>query len=133
VIVQIKGGNTNDSIFGHDHGSSCYLHGYRFNLSGAFLGKNMYHNIWLFIIFIGAVVLITKPLGLYIYNVFHGRKTCLDWFALPMEKSYSKLVGVTLKKEQTAKEYLLSLLVFSLFALLFVLVILMVQALLPWW
>ncbi len=92
----------------------------------------MYHNIGLFIIFIGAVLLITKPLGSYVYNVYHGRKTWLDWFALPMEKGYSKLVGINLKKEQTAKEYLLSLLVFSLFALLFVFVILMVQALLPW-
>lgn len=91
----------------------------------------MYHNIWLFVIFIGVVILITKPLGMYIYNVYHGRKTYLDWFALPLERVYSKLMGADLKKEQSAKAYLFSLLVFSLFALLFVFVILMLQALLP--
>ena len=91
----------------------------------------MYHNIWLFVIFVALITLITKPLGLYIYQVYHGRKTWLDWFASPLERGYGKLLGINLKKEQTAKAYLISLLVFSCCALVVVFLILMLQGSLP--
>ncbi len=91
----------------------------------------MYQNFILFAIFIITILLITKPLGLYIFNVYQGKKTWLDWFALPLESWFSRLLGINFQKEQTAKHYLFSLLIFSLFAFAFTYLILIAQSYLP--
>ncbi|WP_119344761.1 potassium-transporting ATPase subunit KdpA [Facilibium subflavum] len=91
----------------------------------------MYQNYLLFIGFVAVIILLTKPLGNYIFNVYQGNKTCLDWFAQPLENLYKKVLGINLKKEQTAMAYLISVLLFSLMCFLFLFAILRLQAYLP--
>lgn len=88
-------------------------------------------NFILFVVFILTIVLLTKPLGDYIFRVFNNEKTWLDWFARPLQRVYLLVVGEGIKKEQTAKVYFFSLLSFSIMAFLFVFIILLLQGVLP--
>ena len=91
----------------------------------------MMFDFTLYIIFIGTIVLVTKVLGGYIFNVFNNNKTIVDWFALPLEYIYSKAIGVNMKKEQTSKTYFMSIVLFSVMSFIFVMLVLMFQGVLP--
>jgi K+-transporting ATPase ATPase A chain len=83
-------------------------------------------------VFIAALVLITKPLGLYLNRVLdpNGR-TWLDPVVRPFEKLTYRVLCVDPAKEQGWKLYAFSLLVFSLVTCLFTYVILRIQEYLP--
>jgi K+-transporting ATPase ATPase A chain len=72
-------------------------------------------NSWIqFILYFGLVLLITKPIGLYLCRVLDaGGKTFLDPVIKPFEKLTYKLCGVDPKREQDWKQYTVSMLVFS--------------------
>ncbi|AXA34346.1 potassium-transporting ATPase subunit KdpA [Francisella adeliensis] len=88
-------------------------------------------NFSLFIVFIFTLVIVTKVLGGYIFKIFNNKKTIIDWFAVPLENIYSKSIGVSLRKEQSAKAYFMSILMFSAVSFVFVMFILMSQYYLP--
>src|ERR1051325_3105706 len=88
---------------------------------------------WLqFALFIAALALLTKPMGLYLVHVLdiHGR-TWLDPIVKPVEKLTYRLMGVRAEKEQDWKQYTLAMLLFSLVGCLFTYVILRLQHILP--
>ncbi|MFO1447183.1 MAG: potassium-transporting ATPase subunit KdpA [Opitutaceae bacterium] len=90
-------------------------------------------NAWLqFGLFVLALVLVTKPLGLYLMQVLdaHGR-TFLDPVVKPFERLTYRLCGIDPEQEQSWIGYTLSLLMFSLVGLLFTYVVLRFQHLLP--
>lgn len=91
----------------------------------------MSYNFILFVVFIFTLVIITKPLGAYIFKVFNNEKTWFDWFAKPFQRVYLLILGESSKKEQSAKSYFFSLLSFSIMAFIFVFVVLLLQGLLP--
>lgn len=70
-------------------------------------------NFSLFIVFIFTLVIVTKVLGGYIFKVFNNKKTIIDWYAVPLENIYAKSIGTSLKKEQSAKAYFMSIVMFS--------------------
>jgi K+-transporting ATPase ATPase A chain len=84
------------------------------------------------IVFFGALLLVTKPLGLYLYQVleWNGR-TFLDIALKPLEKLTYRLLRVDPQKEQNWKQYSISMLIFSFVGLIFTYVILRTQAFLP--
>jgi K+-transporting ATPase ATPase A chain len=90
-------------------------------------------NQWLqLIIFFGVLLLITKPLGLYLYRVLDANgKTFLDWLFKPLERFTYWALRVDSRKEQNWKQYSISMLIFSLVGLLFTYIILRTQAYLP--
>ncbi|MEY8766125.1 MULTISPECIES: potassium-transporting ATPase subunit KdpA [Francisella] len=91
----------------------------------------MSYNFILFVVFIFTLVIITKPLGTYIFKVFNNERTWLDWFAKPFQRVYLLILGESSKKEQSAKSYFFSLLSFSVMAFIFVFMVLLLQGLLP--
>ncbi|MEY8768672.1 potassium-transporting ATPase subunit KdpA [Francisella philomiragia] len=91
----------------------------------------MSYNFILFVVFIFTLMIITKPLGAYIFKVFNNERTWLDWFAKPFQRVYLLILGESSKKEQSAKSYFFSLLSFSIMAFIFVFVVLLLQGLLP--
>ena len=91
----------------------------------------MYQNYLLLLLFVFTILVITKPLGIYIFKVYNNEKTWLDWFARPLECVYIKFIGGNTKQEQTAKEYFKSLISFSVVSLLLVLFVLIYQNSLP--
>jgi K+-transporting ATPase ATPase A chain len=85
-------------------------------------------NGWLQILFFSlCVLLIAKPLGLYLVRVFDGSMTWLGW----LERPIYRLCGVERNEDQHWTRYAASTLVFSLASMLLTYVALRLQALLP--
>lgn len=92
------------------------------------------HSIdWLQLgLFVGALALITKPIGLYLVQVLDAKgRTWLDPIIKPFERLTYRLIGVSAEREQDWKEYTLAMLLFSLVSCLFTYAILRLQHLLP--
>ena len=83
-------------------------------------------------LYLGALVLVTKPLGLYLGRVFDANgRTWLDPLMRPLEKLTYGIFRVDPAKEQDWKQYAFALLLFSLVSFLFTYAILRLQNLLP--
>src|SRR5215468_10347240 len=83
-------------------------------------------------LYVAALALITKPMGLYLVQVLDARgRTWLDRLIKPFEQLTYRLMGVKSEKEQNWKEYAFAMLLFSLVSCLFTYGILRLQHLLP--
>jgi potassium-transporting ATPase potassium-binding subunit len=93
----------------------------------------MHPSGWLqFTIFIVALVLVTKPMGLYLLRVLDANgKTWLDPILHPLERGTYRVMGIDPKKEHDWKNYAFAMLLFSLVGCLFTYGILRLQYFLP--
>ena len=83
-------------------------------------------------LFVGVLVLITKPLGLYINRVLNpAGRTWLDPILRPLEKLTYAVLRIDPTKEQGWKQYTFALLIFSAISCLFTYAILRLQYYLP--
>jgi K+-transporting ATPase ATPase A chain len=83
--------------------------------------------------YVGVLLLITKPLGIFLYRVLDANgKTFLDPVLKPIERLLYKIFGVDPEKEHTWKQYTIAMLVFSMVSMLFTYAILRFQDHLPW-
>jgi len=83
-------------------------------------------------LFFGVILLITKPMGVYLYRVFEGKSTWLDPVLRPIERLIYRACGIEEKKEMKWTEYGVAMLVFSAASLLLLYLIERVQLWLPW-
>src|SRR5262249_34564112 len=81
--------------------------------------------------FFVVILLITKPLGVYLYRVFEAEKRPLPRTLGKIERSLLRLCGLKNPKEQTWLQYAISMLVFSAMGLLVTYVIQRAQGGLP--
>jgi potassium-transporting ATPase potassium-binding subunit len=90
-------------------------------------------NAWFqFALFFGALLLVTKPLGLYLVQVLDPRgRTWLDRLVRPFERLTYRVCGIDPAKEQGWLGYAFALLAFSIVGLLFTYFILRFQDHLP--
>jgi K+-transporting ATPase ATPase A chain len=90
-------------------------------------------SAWLqFALFVGALLLITKPLGLYLVQVLDARgRTWLDPLVRPVERLTYRVCGVDPEHEQGWIGYTIAMLLFSLVGLLLTYFILRFQDHLP--
>ncbi len=85
-------------------------------------------NGWMQIaLFSAALLLVTKPMGLYLTAVFEGR---IRWFA-PIERFLLRVAGVSADDDQHWTRYAGSLLMFSVAGMLLTYAVLRLQAMLP--
>jgi len=83
-------------------------------------------------IFLFALALITKPIGLYLVQVLDANgKTWLDPVLRPLEHGTYRLMGIRPNEEHNWKQYALAMLLFSLVGCVFTYAILRLQNLLP--
>src|SRR6516162_4519739 len=82
-------------------------------------------------VFFGLILLVTKPVGLFMSRLFQGERTFLHPVLRPVETLTYKLIGVREDEEQRWTHYAASLLSFSLFAFLFVYALQRLQGVLP--
>lgn len=76
-------------------------------------------NGWLQItLFIAAVLLLAKPVGIYLTNVFERRKTFLDPLLVPAERLFYRATGIRPEHEMRWTEYAVVMLLFSSVTLL---------------
>src|ERR1700758_2549234 len=85
-----------------------------------------------FAIFLTALALVTKPMGLYLLRVLDANgRTWLDPVLRPLERGTYRVMGVDHNKEHNWKQYTLAMLLFSLVGCLFTYAILRLQYFLP--
>jgi K+-transporting ATPase ATPase A chain len=83
-------------------------------------------------LFVVAVALITKPMGLYLVQVLDAKgKTWFDPILRPLERFTYRLMGVKAEQEQDWKKYTIAMLLFSVVSCLFTYAILRLQNHLP--
>ena len=83
-------------------------------------------------LYLGLLLLITKPLGLYLMQVLDARgRTWLDPLWKPVERFTYRLCGIDPEKEQHWKQYTISMLLFSLFTMLVTYALLRLQTFVP--
>lgn len=83
------------------------------------------------IFFIVILVVLSIPLGNYIYKVMTGASVFLSGIILPVERGLYNLMGIPDEDEMSPKKYALAVLVFSIIGLIFVFCIQMLQSVLP--
>src|SRR5256714_4300270 len=69
-------------------------------------------------IFLAIVLLLTRPLGLYMYKIFNGERTWLSPVFVPVERFSYRLSGINPEEEQKWTGYMISVLIFSLVGML---------------
>ena len=83
-------------------------------------------------LYVGALALITKPLGLYLCQVLDANgRTWFDPVLKPLERVTYRIMGVNTGKEHDWKQYTFAMLLFSLVSCVFTYAILRLQHLLP--
>ncbi len=83
------------------------------------------------LIFAALVLLVTKPLGLYIYHVLRGDRTWLSPALVPVERILYRISGVNEQEEHNWLRYTINMLVFTAAGLLLLYLIQRTQQLLP--
>jgi len=84
------------------------------------------------IAFVVLLLLLTKPMGLYLLRVLDSEgRTFLDPILKPVELIFYQLLRVERKQEQDWRQYTISLLLFSLVGFIFTYTILRIQHMLP--
>jgi potassium-transporting ATPase potassium-binding subunit len=90
-------------------------------------------NGWLqFVAFFGVLLLLMRPLGLYIARVVEGEKTFLDPLLRPIERLFYRICGIQADQEMSWQQYSVAMLIVSFVSLLLTYVIERAQSLLPW-
>ncbi len=84
-----------------------------------------------FALYLGAVLLITKPVGIYLFQVLDGKNTFLEPVLGPVERLTYRLLRVDPRREQNWKQYAVAVLLFSLVTMLFTYGVLRLQDHLP--
>ena len=79
-----------------------------------------------------AVLLVTKPMGVYLYRVFEKKGTFLDFALGPLERLVYRTCGIDAAKEMGWKEYGVAMLLFSGVSLVLLYLFERVQLWLPW-
>ena len=82
-------------------------------------------------IFFVVLLLLVKPLGLYMARVYQGESTFLDRPIRPLERLIYRLLGVNPEDEMDWKAYTLALLIFSAISFLVVYLLQRLQGLFP--
>jgi K+-transporting ATPase ATPase A chain len=83
------------------------------------------------LVFFGLILLVTKPVGLFMSRLFRGERTFLHPIVRPLEVLIYRVCGVREAEEQRWTQYTASVLSFSLFSFLFVYAFQRFQGLLP--
>src|ERR1700689_2609603 len=84
------------------------------------------------ILFLGVILAVTKPLGVFMARVFSGERTFLDPVLRPVERLLYRVTGVDEKHEMRWTEYAFTMLLFSAASMLLLYLIERAQQVLPW-
>ncbi len=85
----------------------------------------------LILVFFGVLLAITKPMGLWLYALYEGRRTPLHTVLGPVETGFYRIAGIDPNAEQSWRRYAVHMLVFNAVLALFTYAIVRLQAFLP--
>lgn len=85
----------------------------------------------LILLFVALVAALAKPIGLWLFALYEGRRTPLHAVLGPVERGFYTLAGIDPTVEQSWRRYALHMLIFNLALLLFTYAVLRLQGVLP--
>jgi len=85
----------------------------------------------LILVFTAIIVALAKPMGLWLFALYEGRRTPLHSVLGPVERGFYKLAGIDPNAEQGWRAYAVHMLLFQIVTLLFTYAILRLQDVLP--
>ncbi|WP_447753104.1 potassium-transporting ATPase subunit KdpA [Sphingopyxis fribergensis] len=87
---------------------------------------------WILIIaFTGILLALTKPVGLWLFALYEGRRTPLHALLGPVETGFYKLAGIDPAAEQSWRRYAVHMLIFNFVLMIFTYAVLRLQGVLP--
>ena len=87
---------------------------------------------WILIFaFVGILLALTKPMGLWLFALYEGRRTPLHAVLGPIETGFYKLSGINPDEEQSWRRYAAHMLLFNFAGLIFTYAVLQLQGVLP--
>jgi len=87
---------------------------------------------WLLIAaFVGILLALTKPMGMWLFALYEGRRTPLHKMLGPIERGFYRLSGIDPQEDQSWHRYAVHMLVFNAALMLLTYMLLRAQALLP--
>jgi len=87
---------------------------------------------WILIIaFVAILVALTKPMGMWMFALYEGRRTPLHAVLGPIERGFYKLSGIDPDAEQSWRRYAVHMLLFNAVLALFTYAVLRLQGVLP--
>jgi len=85
----------------------------------------------LILIFFATLIAITKPMGMWLFALYEGRRTPLHAVLGPVERGFYRLSGIDPNEEMSWRRYAVHMLIFNFVLALFTYAILRLQAFLP--
>ncbi|MCW2370903.1 potassium-transporting ATPase subunit KdpA [Sphingobium sp. B11D3D] len=85
----------------------------------------------LILAFVGILLALAKPVGLWLFALYEGRRTPLHGLLGPLERGFYRLAGIDPHQEQGWRRYAVHMLMFNATVLFFTYAILRLQGLLP--
>ena len=86
---------------------------------------------FLILAFIGILLALTKPVGLWLHALYEGRRTPLHRVLGPVERGFYTLSGIDPAAEQGWRRYALHMLLFNVVLMAFTYAVLRLQGVLP--
>ncbi len=87
---------------------------------------------WILILgFVGILLALTKPVGLWLFALYEGRRTPIHAVLGPVETGFYKLAGIDPKQEQGWRRYALHMLMFNAVLMALTYAVLRLQGVLP--
>src|SRR5579871_5627166 len=83
-------------------------------------------------VFLALILLVTKPMGVFMTRVFNRARTFMDPVLRPVERLLYKVTGVDEQHEMRWTEYAASMLLFSVVSMVLLYLIERLQLHLPW-
>ncbi len=90
-----------------------------------------FNGILQILLFFAVILALTKPMGIYLTQVYRGEKTFLDFIFRPLERLIYAVTRVDASREMNWKQYGVAMLIFSLFSTLTLYAIQRLQGVLP--
>ncbi|MFD1033423.1 potassium-transporting ATPase subunit KdpA [Sphingomonas hankookensis] len=81
--------------------------------------------------FVAILIALTKPVGLWLFALYEGRRTPLHIVLGPVERSFYRLSGIDPQAEQSWRRYALHMLLFNAMLMAFTYAVLRLQGVLP--
>ncbi len=109
-------------------GSACLSDGGAFETGGILMTAN---DILQIVLYFGVLLLLAKPLGLYMARVYENQPFVLDRVLGPVERIFYRICGIRPDEEMDWKKYTLAVLLFNMAGLLVVYLLQRMQGILP--
>jgi potassium-transporting ATPase potassium-binding subunit len=82
-------------------------------------------------VFLGTLIALAGPVGLYVARVFEGAPTSFDRLFQPLERALFRWLGIRPRQEMSSRTYFVSFFAFSAIGTILLFVLLMFQRWLP--